>query len=116
MENLEKPKMGLDVSLTSEKMEPDAWAAKMLREIGETVTKREVGQSMKYVGSMAVHLMIDDNDNIITKPTHRISSVEQICLGDISEQVASIGINNLTVQAIKYFKGDIKTGRRGDKR
>lgn len=107
-------KMGLDVSLTSEKMERDAWADKMLRDIGETLSKKECGLGMTYVGSFAFHLMIEKSD--IQKPTKRISSITQIAIDDISEQVAALAFNNGQVALRKYFNPALKLGKRGDKR
>lgn len=111
---MKEVKMGLDVDLTSEKMERDDWANKMLREIGETISKKECGLGMTYVGSFAFHLMIEKQD--IKKSKQRISSITQIAIDDISESVCALAFNNGQIAVRKYFNPDLKLGKRGDKR
>jgi hypothetical protein len=107
----------LAVELTSERMEKDAWAEKMMKEVGETLCKKECNNGLEYVGTLAVHLMIEKKDLLLTNDKKRISTINQIMIDDsLSEQVCVIGLSNLTVATRKYFNPNLKLGQRGDKR
>lgn len=95
-------------------MEKDEWATKLLKEIGETLTKKECETGMQYVGSFAFHLMIEKDG--LLKPKKRISSITQIAIDDISESVAALAFNNGQIAMRKYFNPDLKLGKRGDRR
>lgn len=109
-----KPKMGLDVDMTSSAMEKDEWATNLLKDIGKSVTQKECNNGMEYVGTIAMHLMVEKRD--IMKPKYRISTITQIADNGMSESVAALAFSNGTIATRRYFNPDLKLGRRGDKR
>ena len=83
-----KPKHGLDVNMEATEMENDPWANKMLKEIGTTISKKEVTDGMKYGGSVAIHFLVEGDK--LNKPKYRISSITQIALdNETNENVAA---------------------------
>lgn len=114
-DNSKKPEHGLDVTMESEKMEKDEWARNLLRDIGKTVSQKEVSTGMEYVGSIAMHLMIEKQD--IKKDTYRVSSITQMATdGNVSESVMALAFNNAQIAIRKNFNERLKLGRRNDKR
>lgn len=106
---------GPDVELTSEKMDKDPWANKMLKEIGNVVTKPQQNQGMKYLGSFAFHIFADQGLPITGKMS--MGSITQINIEEeCSERLATLAFNNGVLQLRRYFNPNVGTGRRGDKR
>lgn len=106
--------LGPDVELTSEKMEKDPWADKMLREIGKILTTQQQNAGQDYLGSFAFHLFADSNRNL--KGQYQMGSITQIAVDDVAETLATLAFNNGVIALRKYFKPSATSGRRGDKR
>ena len=110
------PKQGLDVKMESTPMEKDEWARKMLRDIGTTISLQETQDGMKYVGSVAIHLLIE-NTSGLSKPTMRISSITQHAFdANVSEQVLALAFSNAQIQIRRHFNPNLVNSRRDDKR
>lgn len=107
--------MGPNVDMSTEKMENDPWAAKMLKEIGDILTKKQQANGMKYLGSYAFHIFASKDLGVSGKLS--MGSITQVALDDdCSERLALLAFNNGVLEMRRQWNPNAKSGRRGDKR
>lgn len=105
----QKPKklyqhLGADVKLTTQKL-VDPQVQEHLRLVGKELTP----QNHKYMGTAAVHYYINDLGA-------EFSTVQQVCIDDISEGVALMGFQNLQIAMKQNFGRRHSTADKNDQR
>ena len=107
--------MGPNVDMSTETMDNDPWASKMLKEIGDILTKKQQANGMKYLGSYAFHIFADKGLGLSGKLS--MGSITQVALDDdCSERLALLAFNNGVLEMRRQWNPNAKSGRRGDKR
>lgn len=116
METPKNIKTGMEVNITSEGMGKDPWAYKMVREVGDTISKGEQQRGMKYVGSVAMHILIEDTSGL-AKPQTRISVITQDATNhDLSQAAVALAFNKAQLDLIRIWNPNAKSGKRNDRR
>ena len=109
MSTNEKPKklyqhLGMDVKLENTRLiDPPAQA--MLKRVGS-----EIKPAMHtYAGSVAVHIYLNELGA-------ELSTISQVCLGDVNEGVALVALSNLQIEMKKHYGRRNSTTDKNDKR
>jgi hypothetical protein len=104
--------LGPDVELTDSAL-VDPWATNMLKEIGKAITPNE----HTYLGSVACHYYrTGTNAVIIDKKVGDVALAQQICLADINEYIAMMGVADLGIKVKQHYGHSHKTTDVKDKR
>lgn len=81
---------GPDVTITNDKADKDPHASLLLTDAGKSMTPT----GMSYMGSVACHWYVSKTN--LVGVSNEIITKHQFCIGDMNEQVAILGISNLT--------------------
>lgn len=95
--------LGDKVTVTTEKLENDAWAQNMLREVGKTMTH----EGFSYIGSAAVHFYSTGGNVVLANQQGQVK--HQFALGDLSEQFAEFGAREFLKEFHRQFTGKRKS-------
>ncbi len=106
-----KPKGVFDVEYKTDVLETDEAANRALKNIGKNIHKEE---GLTYVGSIAAHIYTSDVDKLQLKLD--FGSVNQICLGEVAQNVVQIAWQNLGIELAKSFGHQHRTRNTNDKR
>lgn len=107
--------LGPNVEMGSETLENDTWANKMLKDIGDTLTKKQQNAGMEYLGSFAVHIVATKGMGLDGKMS--MASLTQICVDEnCSEKLMVLALSNATIQLRRAYNPNAGTGHRFDKR
>lgn len=113
----DKPKraqdhLGADVEITDEQL-VDPWAVDMLKEIGKVMTPAE----HTYMGSIATHYYRTGEGKVITdNKVGDVALAQQVCLSDINEFIAMMGLSDMAVKVRQHYGRSNKTTDLKDKR
>lgn len=104
--------LGPSVEITDQAM-IDPWSQATLKDIGKSMTPAE----HTYMGSVATHYYRTGEGKVITdNKVGDVALVQQVCLSDINEYIAMMGVADLGIKVKQYYGRTHKTADAKDAR